>query len=655
MKHFKVVLFLAVMVAASADAQTTPKSGELTDLSVDDLLNVEVTTVARRGQKLVETTAATFVISQEDIRRSGATSIPDLLRMVPGFDVSEINSNIWAVSARGFNGRGSNKVLVLIDGRSVYSEVFFGIDWRTIDAFFEDIDRIEVTRGPGGTLWGANAINGIVNIITKHPVDTQGTVAYASHGSGEGPSVGARYGGRFGSTGHYRAYVKGFDRPQTIDSLRHGFNDNWSMMRGGFRAEWMTRLGSLNLQGDGYRGTTDETSKLPNEQFPLGQKHDDQTHLGGHNLLLRWTMTQSVRSETSLQASLDFARSDNMVTNERRRNIDVDFQHHLMLGTRNHATWGAELRSTTFVTGGPRDIIQLSRSHDTDNLFTAFIQDELTLTPQLRITAGTKVVRDPILGLQWQPSVRALWMPRPDQTVWAAVTRAVRLPSQFERFSTSEVAAFPGRDGQPVKIVLYGDRNLKAESATSYEAGYRLRPARNVSIDVTAYINSLHQFIASSVTDPTPEQKSMSILPLVFENDVSGRTKGVEALVTWRPTAQWDLSAGYASWSPAVKGDDFSDLDAPHHQAQLRSFYTVTSRLEFDAALYFTGWIPAQHVRRYLRTDARIAWQVLPSLEVSVIGRNLTDDAHTEFNGKIESGAQAPTRRTISGMVTWRY
>src|SRR5438552_338544 len=398
MKHFTVALILVALVAASADAQTPPKSGELTDLSVDDLLNVEVTTVARRGQKLAETSAATFVITQEDIRRSGATSIPDLLRMVPGFDVSQINSNIWAVSARGFNGRASNKVLVLIDGRSVYSDVFFGIDWSTIDAFFEDIERIEVTRGPGGTLWGANAMNGIVNIVTKHPVDTQGTVAYASHGSGEGPSAGARYGGRFGSTGHYRAYVKGFDRPETVD-LHHEFDDQWSMLRGGFRAEWMTRLGSLNLQGDGYRGTTEETTDLPNAQYPFGQKRDNLAHRAGHNLLLRWTMTQSVRSETTLQASFDFIRDGNMVANERRRNVDVDFQHHLMLGTRNDATWGAELRSTTFVTGGSRDIIQLTRSHDSDTLVTAFVQDQLTLTPHLRLTAGTKVVGDPPIGL----------------------------------------------------------------------------------------------------------------------------------------------------------------------------------------------------------------------------------------------------------------
>ena len=652
MKHFARAALRTVLIfaAMSAAAQTTP----LTSLSVDDLLNVEVTSVARHGQKLSETTAATFVITQEDIRRSGATSIPDLLRIVPGFDVAQVNANIWAVSARGFNGRAANKVLVLIDGRSAYSQVFFGVDWNTIDFLLDDIDRIEVTRGPGGTLWGANAMNGVINIVTKHPVDTQGTLANVSHGIADGPSVAARFGGRFGNTGSYRAYLKTFDRPATHDALHASFNDQWSMFRGGFRAEWATRFGALNVQGDFYNGKASETTTLPNAEFPFGHSRPFQSDLLGHNVMLRWTATQSPHSETSLQASYDATRSNSAVSNEKRENIDLDFQHHLLIGSRHDGTWGVELRRTSFQSN-PDGIIRLQRTHDADTIATAFVQDEISITPKVRVTAGTKVVNDPISGLQWQPTLRALWLPTANQSVWGAITHAVRFPSQLERFSDSDIAAFPSADGEPINVVLVGNRNLSPESETSYEIGYRVHPARALAFDVTAYTNSLSGIVHYHQQPPAVDTTGRVIIPLTFEDDLRGRTSGVEALMTLRVNTRWDLYLSHSVWSHRIADEDFEDLEAPHHQTHLRSFLTLSPRLEFDTSICYIGSMTGRSVPHYLRVDARMAWQATPHLELSVVGKNLTSREHIEFNGLIESQALAPVKRAVIGMMTWRY
>jgi len=281
-----------IVLAASAFAQSTPKSDDLTNLSVDDLINVQVTTVARRGQKLSETAAATFVITQEDIRRSGATTIPDLLRMVPGLDVAQVNGNIWAISARGFSGRWANKLLVMIDGRSVYSPLHGGVLWRTHDTLFDDIDRIEVTRGPGGTLWGANALNGIINIVTKHPAETQGAYATASSGINEGTTIGARYGGRLGDSGHFRIFAKGFNRPATNDASHATFSDDTAMRRGGFRAEWSNRFGTMNLQGAAYSGHANEINDAPQTDESYNRPFVDPHYMSGRTVMFRWTRTQ---------------------------------------------------------------------------------------------------------------------------------------------------------------------------------------------------------------------------------------------------------------------------------------------------------------------------------------------------------------------------
>ena len=660
MKHFLCALWLTSAVVAAAQ-EPSPNHDDLTSLSVDDLLNVEVTSVARRGQRLSETSAATFVITQDDIRRSSATTIPDLLRMVPGFDVAQINRNAWAVSARGFNGRWADKLLVMIDGRSVYSQMFDGVFWSLQDLPFSDIERIEVTRGPGGTLWGANAINGIVNIVTKHPIDTQGTSASVSAGEGSGVLADARHGGRFGETGHYRVYAKTRQQASTIDLTRGSYNDAWGLITTGFRTEWLTRAGVMNLQGRLQSSHTNELTNYVTRRDAFSTRTPEHYDSDAESMLFRWTANPSRRSETIFQTYYSRLHQASNVLNGSSitQTVDADFQRNVTLREGNVLTWGVEARatqydSTTFGTMNlnlPANVVWSQ---------TAFVQEELKLTPRFRVTAGTKILHDDASRLQWQPTLRALWTPRANQSVWAAVTRAVRLPSQSEYSSDIIVARFPGEDGTPVVVNLRGNRDLEPESVISYEAGYRVRPTSSLSIDVTAFHNSLRHI--TGLANGQPEiVGGETILPIDIINNLEGSTHGLEGTLTLRPSSRWDLTGGFAWWMADLRelrdpsAVPSPDVYCPRRQFQLRSFFTLTPQLEVDAAAYYVSAIREQHVAGYTRTDLRLGWQLAPDVEFSLTGTNLTGRRHIEFNGSPEAAALAPTTRVIMGTLTWRH
>jgi iron complex outermembrane receptor protein len=654
MKPIIIAALLGAAVASNALAQS---NDELSNLSVEDLMKVEVTSVARRGQRLSETAAATFVISEEDIHRSGATSIPDLLRMVPGFDVAQINRNLWAVSARGFNGRWSNKLLVLIDGRTVYSELFGGVRWDVQDLPLDDIERIEVTRGPGGTLSGANAVNGIVNIVTKHPVDTHGLLASVSHGDSSGPSASVRYGGRFGTTGHFRATVKGFDVPATLHTDGSaGGNDDWQMLHGAFRAEWTTRYGSMNVQGDVYRGRSGETIDFPTAAEPSGWIGSDPNHTSGHNLLFRWSSTQSPHSETTLTAYYDEALRNQWEANQRQRTFDVDFAHHVTAG-RHNVMWGLQARSVSFRWNTPSGDVFLPS--DSTHFFSAFVQDEIRLTSSLRLIAGSKLLRDDHLN-EAQPSIRALWMLKDDQVIWAAATRSVRLPSETERDVFLRLGAVPTAGGGSLMTAALGNPDLRAEYVHSIEIGYRGVLTSFASLDITAYRNELNDLTTIEPAGVTT-RNGEAILPLVYANAISGTTRGLEASLMLRPAGRWDLAFGFTHFGlgviDRVDGDPSDELgyyDAPHRQYSVRSFFTVSPRLEIDGSAYYVGSVSSQDLPRYVRLDARVAWQARPGLELSVSGRNLAGGSHLEFRGFAENAALTPASRTIAGMILWR-
>jgi iron complex outermembrane receptor protein len=480
----RLIAVVALSLPLTGHAVHAQENRDLSSLSVDDLLNVEVTSVSRKGQKLSDTAAAVFVVTQDDIRRSGATTIPEILRIVPGLDVARVNGNVWAISARGSNGQFANKLLVMIDGRTVYTPLFSGVFWDVQDTLLEDIDRIEVIRGPGGTLWGANAVNGVINIITKHAIETQGTLLSTGGGAAEGSFAAGRFGGSMGHNGFYRAYGKTFDRPASVGRTDPS-HDEWSMGRTGFRADWTSRRGdNFTAQGDLYRGTEAGLGVLIDPAAPFADRAS-LTKVAGNDLQFRWTAIQSSRSDTTVQAFYDYTSRSDPALVLGQRTFDVDFQHHLRLGSRNDTVWGAEYRVSDDQAAGPG--FKLVRDSTVAFIASAYMQDEIKVAPRLRVTVGTKVQFERMSRLQFQPTLRLLFKVSDRQTLWGAFTSAVRTPAETELYGRINVGAFPDGSGNVGLVVVEGNHNLKPERVDSYEAGYRWQVTPTIDFDATAF------------------------------------------------------------------------------------------------------------------------------------------------------------------------
>jgi len=654
-----VVALLAILCTAIDGFAQSPQ-GDLSKLSVDDLMDVEVTSVARRGQKLSDTPAAVFVITQDDIQRSGATTIPEVLRMVPGVDVASVDGNIWAISARGFNGRWSNKLLVMIDGRTVYSPVFSGVYWDIQDTMLEDIDRIEVIRGPGGTLWGANAVNGIINIITKNSVETQGVTATAGGGSTERAFASLRYGGSSGDNFHFRVFGKTYDRQENNLSSSLVGRDAWQGQRAGFRADWVASpRDNVSVQGEMYRGTTDEALALFSSADPLHGPWLVTNKPRGGDVVVKWTQTQSTRSETSLQVYGDYAARLSPALREQRRAFDVDFQHQLSVGKGNELVWGLGYRRNTVDAVSPLGAIDFQPSKQSSDLFSAFVQDEVRLPHNMKVTIGSKVQYDRDSGAQFQPTLRGIWHRNDHEALWGALTHAVRTPALIERNASINVSAFPGQDGLPVEVVIYGNHDLQSETEDTAELGYRWQWSDRFSLDATTFYERLNDII-NSESDGAPrfDPAGHVVIPLRWKNNDAGDGRGLELSATARLTDRWDLSAGY-SWLRLHNrhtGDDDIALfnNSPRNQVQLRSLFAVTPRLELDLSAYYVDRLIASDIPAYLRIDARLAWHPTAALELSVVGQNLFDDKHLEFTGNDHATA-VPINRSIYGKVTWHF
>jgi iron complex outermembrane receptor protein len=643
------LIFISLSLPLIGGALHGQETRDLSTLTVDDLMNVEVTSVARKEQKLSDTAAAVFVITKDDIRRSGATTIPEILRMVPGLNVARINGNTWAISARGFNGRFANKLLVMIDGRSVYTPLFSGVFWDVQDTLIEDIDRIEVIRGPGGTLWGANAVDGIISIITKHAIETMGTLVTAGGAAAGGSSAAARFGGSLGPNRYYRAYGKSFDLRDSVGGA-HRSNDAWALGRAGFRADWVTRDGdNLAAWGDIYRGTAGTTSVISDPAHPFGDPAL-LTHVTGQDLQFRWKAVQSSRSDTSLQAFYDYtARSDSSLVLG-RRTFDIDFQHHLKLGSRNDAVWGAGYRFTEDRAGGPG--LKLVRNSNVTSLVGAFVQDEIELARRVRVTIGTKLEYDPVSHLQLQPTLRLLFKASERQTIWAAATSAVRTPSEMEVNGQINAGAFPDGRGGTGLIVVTGNPEIQPERILSYEAGYRWQAASTIVFDATAFHNRMRRIIGTQTDQPFLDSSGRAIVPITFMNNVNGNAKGAEFLLTDSFTANWNVALGYSFFQSSKK---VGDLSSPRHQLQLRSSLQLPKQLELDSSAYYVGRLGSD-VPAYLRVDGQLSWRPARRWELAIAGQNLLRASHTEFVGYSgEAQLSSPVQRTVSGKITWRF
>lgn len=657
------LLCLALALPFAGRAQRQPPR-DLSEMSLEELLNTQVTTAGKKEQTLSQVPAAVYVITQEEIRRSGATRLPELFRLSPGVQVAQINANSWAISIRGFNYRYSNKLLVMIDGRIVYSPVFSGVYWDMQNLVLEDIERIEIIRGPGGTLWGANAVNGVINVITKRAQDTQGVLTSAGAGSQGQGMIQARYGGgapqkKFS----YRLYTKYFREGQSpgLDAT-HAAYDAWSDITGGFRSDWQaTPHDVLSFSANVYRGSEQQFYLAPLLQPPFSQGLYTELKGTQENFMVNWEHGFPGGSLSTFQTYYDHLDRFYLPLGLRQQTFAVDFQHQLRLSQRHEVVVGVGCRLNQENVRSS-DILWFPAGTASQNIFSGFVQDEITVAPEhLWLTVGSKFESNPYTGLEAQPGIRMSWSPRQAHSLWAAVSRAVRIPSRYEEEARVKALAMPGPAGMPALVTVIGNQNLDSEQLLAYELGYRTQPLASLSFDAAAFYNVYDDIIGLQAGQPFVEPSPPHlVIPNPFSNNLSAQAKGLEFSVAYKPTAVWKLAGGY-SWlqmrqtAPLGSTSLMLPGDNPRHQLNLRSYWTLPLGLEFDTAAFYTSALSAQRVPAYVALNTRLGWRSEKHAEVSLVLQNLLSPRHPEFVQSYD--VQGPTQvgRKIQGEITFRF
>jgi iron complex outermembrane recepter protein len=621
-----VACFIAALPAMVQGAVVLPQAPDLADLDLEQLTRITVTSASRREELLLEAPASIFVITSEDIRRSGATSIPEILRLAPNLAVARADNNQYAISARGFNNVLANKMLVLIDGRAVYSPLFSGVFWEAQDTMLEDIERIEVISGPAATLWGANGVNGVINIITLPAGRTQGDLVTLGGGNRE-TGTSARHGGTLGADGHYRVYARYFDRDNMDLTTGAPIRDASKRAAAGFRADWRHASDAVTFQGDGYWGDID--------QAPAARS------ISGGNLLGRWQRQLGDGSSVQVQAYYDRTDRDHPgIFKDSLDTLDVEAQHSFKPWAGHDVLWGAGYRNS-------RDRVENTAANAflpadrTLRWSNVFAQDEIALPGHLELTVGLKLETNIYTGTEWLPNVRLAWEPSSDHLVWGALSRAVRAPSRVDRDFY-----FPGQ--APFQLV--GNETFESEVLKAAELGYRSQVSRDLSLSATAFFHdypNLRSIDLSGTFQP------------VFANTLEGREHGIEAWGSYRVTPAWRLSGGFVVMNQSIKvsagerdlGGRSSLGDDPKRTALLRSTWDITARHEFDLALRHASELPLSHVPAYTALDGRLGWRVSPALELSLAAQNLLDRDHAEWGG---AAARAAQQRAFFLKVTWK-
>ncbi len=588
--------------AQAAAYSPAPETVEdLQSLSIDQLANLQVTTVSKRPETLSETAAAIFVITADDIRHAGATSLPEALRLAPNLEVARLNAYSWTITARGFNSpETANKLLVLVDGRSVYEPIGSGVLWEQVDVDMANIDRIEVISGPGGTMWGANAVNGVINVISKDASATQGLYIQATAGAVE-RNASIHFGGKLGQHAHFRVYADNFAYDQTQPAQAGvTFNDAVTGTHGGLSIDGVRGPDSYNLKAGLYKNTV-----------------TDWGDLNGYNILGGWTHRLANGSAMTLQASLDHDERTNPVLYESRDTISINAQHTIAIGARQQIVWGGEFHYwrqfyDSYV------VFRFANPKTTISLGSLFAQDEIALRPDLKLTLGLKGENSSYSGFDWLPNVRLAWQADNDTLIWGAVSQAVRTPNRVER-----ELEWTG--------VLPPSPDFQSEKLTAYEAGWRAQPVRRLSLSLSAYYNVYDDLRTESYT-PGP------ILPISLANGGHGITYGLEGWGKYEVMTGWRLSAGFNLLHKDFKlkpgYNDFTDLAVagqdPDYQAQIRSEWNISDTVEFALAFRRVGKVDTAPVPAYSEADAHIGWRVTRTLMLSVDGLNLLNPRHLE-------------------------
>jgi iron complex outermembrane receptor protein len=662
--HAWVVFGLLALHGPPAGARETaaspPGSGALADLPLEDLLEVQVTSVVRGQRALSDTAAAVFVITREEIRRSGATSVPEALRLAPGLEVAQINSGAWAVTSRGFNARSANKILVLLDGRTLYTPLFSGVFWDMHGTVLDDVDRIEVIRGPGASVWGANAVNGVINIITRSTQETQGSLVQAIAGNEERGFLEFRHGGSRHTGMTWRMFAQGFERDPFLRENGAEAEDDWDQVRGGFRLDWKPRpADAFMVEGELSAGSLGQSQDFTSLSMPYTETRDVEVDSKVANVLGRWIHATPSGTEHEAQLYLDAYDRDMVFLVERRLTFDAEYRLRRRTGPRQEIIWGAGTRVS-------RDSIDNSftASFDPDRrtapLYSAFVEDLVQSGDgRWQFTFGTKLEHNDYTGFEVQPTARVLRRLGKRGSAWGAVSRAVRTPSRAEEDVRFNVSAFDPGGGLFV-VSVFGNRDIEAEALIAYEAGFRTQATDRLSLDVALFYNDYRDLVTGETGTPFPEG-SHTVQPIRFDNLAEGHSYGVEIAATWRPVARWRLSGWYSYFHLTIRPDP-SSTDAeteegvsPKHQAHLLSSLDLGARLSLDAMLRFVDELPALGVPHYLRADLRLTWRPRPGLEIGAGVQNLQDRSHPEFIQDTDFADGSLIERAWDARLRWRF
>jgi iron complex outermembrane recepter protein len=626
---------LALVIAPDAAAYTN----KFADMSLEELANVEITSVSKKSERLADAPASVYVITSEDIRRSGATSLPEALRLAPNLEVSQASASGYAISARGQNGGSTspNKLLVMIDGRSVYTPLFSGVFWDAQDVMLEDVERIEVISGPGGTLWGSNAVNGVINVITRSSRDTQGSLATASIGN-RGNQAAFRHGGELGNGGTFRVYGKYSDHDHTETESGNTVTDAWNKTQVGFRADW--------------DGVQDQVAVIANAyQGHIGQPEPGSLHINGVNPVLgdisisginlttNWTHQLQNGSSVNLQAYYDRTTRDVPPIFDQNLDIfDVQVQHTLgQLGS-HRLVWGGGYRyGRDNIDNGA--IVSFLPAKVNQEWINIFAQDEISLHKDLRLILGARVERNPYTGNEFLPNARLAWTPAEGHLLWTAASRTVRAPSRID------VDLFFPSAGPP--YLLRGGPQVVSEVAKVYELGYRGNLSSRLSWSVTAFHNVYDHL--------RTQETNLSIPAVTFDSLMEGKSTGIETWGTYQVTRDWRLSAGMTMVDEDLhlkpgSNDQVSTAasgTSPKHTWNLRSAWNLTPTCQLDVAVRRVAALPAFDVPAYTAVDARLGWKLRRDLELAIVGQNLFGTQHSEY-GPAATRSELPSSIAIT-------
>ena len=694
-------LFFALNAHADYPARES-EDDDFLDFSLEELISLDipdVTSVSRKKQRLMDSAAAIYVITSEDILRSGVTSIPEALRMVPGMQVARLNGNTWSISTRGFNYIFANKLLVLIDGRTVYSPLFSGVNWDVQDTLMEDIDRIEVIRGPGAALWGANAVNGVINVITKKAADTQGSLVSLGAGNEEKAFGAYRYGGEFGETGFYKVYVKTFERDGLAKTDGSDANDDWKMKRVGFRTEWKPAADTdFMLLGDIYEGTTRPALKIFKDDEPFAGDKGMQTFENtsrdqrGGNLIAHWKKTVSDTEDYSLRAVIDDYQNFDYRVTEKRQSFDLEFQHYFQPIEHHDLVWGLSFRRTWYQMSDMRYIIHRDENGQPkdsrqDNLYSLFAQDDITLNHYWNLSFSARYEHNEFTGKEFQPNAKLTWKVNDNRTLWASVSKAVKTPSVSETAVLSDNITFVNTGPSNAILSIAGNQKLQSEELNAFELGYREQFGSLFRLDVTGFYNQYKNIVAyveaskcpdgSSLIYPLgpdfgicqPKNNSLISLPSTLINGLDAATYGLEIVADWQAKDWWKLQLTY-SWlqvdaSPnssnpslayALKRNEWlvEDLNAKQ-TATLRSSMNLPNQWYFDFWIRGMSNMKNAGVPGYTALDMRLAKKINDNLELSLVAQNLFDKQRAEFTEVFSGLSATEIEESWYAQIRWSF